>query len=280
MIQKSYENNKPTLYIVPTPIGNLEDITYRAVKILKEVNYILAEDTRVTGLLLKHLDITSNLIACHKFNEKKVSEKVIKLLEEGNNIALVTDRGTPLISDPGLVVVQEVIKKEFNIVALPGPSAVLPALNMSGISADRFLFYGFLSNKDSAAKKELEMLKSIKFTIVLYESPFRVDKTLQNIKEIMGNCNISISREITKLHEEVFRGTVEDAIKEYNLPKGEFVIIIEPPIEETINIDDIVNEVFKEVKNGMSSKEAVKQISQKYKVSKNMLYNRYEELKK
>lgn len=276
MIQKSYEKNNSILYIVPTPIGNMEDITYRAVKVLSSVDVIFAEDTRVTNKLLNLLNIKNKVVACHKFNESKMADVAVNYLKEGKNIALVTDRGTPLISDPGSFVVSEVIKKNYSVVALPGASAFLPALNMSNISSERFLFYGFLNSKTSQARKELEMLKSINFTIILYEAPHRLYKTLQNILEILGNRVISISREITKVYEEVFRGTVEEALEIYKETKGEFVIIIksEDSNQET-DIDYLLNEVDRLVKLGVKSKDAVKEVSLHYNFSKNELYNLY-----
>ena len=160
MVQKSYDRENGNLYIVPTPIGNLKDITYRAVEILTNVDAIFAEDTRVTIQLLNSLSIKNKVYPCHKFNEVKVSKNILNLLDKEKNIALVTDRGTPLISDPGSVVVDSVIKAGYNVIALPGASAVLPALNMSNISSERFLFYGFLSSKESQSIKELEMLQN------------------------------------------------------------------------------------------------------------------------
>lgn len=279
MIQKSYENDYSNLYIVPTPIGNLKDITYRAVEILKSVDAIFAEDTRVTNQLLNNLDIKNKVYPCHKFNEVKVSESVINLLSQNKNVALVTDRGTPLISDPGSIVVSNVIKSNYNVIALPGACAILPALNMSNISAEKFLFYGFLSSKEGEKIKELSMLKSINFTIILYEAPHRLYKTLQNINEILGNRNISISREISKLHEEVFRGTVKEALEFYIEVKGEIVIVIEKGNLD-IDYDSLLNSVKELIELGISPKDAIKKISKDYDVSKNILYNMYEEKKK
>lgn len=279
MIQKSYESENGNLYIVPTPIGNLEDITYRAVKILKSVDAIYAEDTRVTVQLLNSLGIKNKVYSCQKFNEAKASVNVINLLSQGKNVAIVTDRGTPLISDPGSLVVENTIKLGYNVIALPGACAILPALNMSGISSLRFLFYGFLSSKEGQTIRELEMLKSIKFTIVLYEAPHRLNKTLQNIYKIFGNSHISISREISKIHEEVFRGTVEEALEVYKEVKGEIVIVIASSNDD-INYEDMLREVYKKIDGGISSKDAIKEVSKEFAVSKNVLYNMYEERKR
>lgn len=279
MIQKSYESDKSNLYIVPTPIGNLGDMTYRAVETLRKVDAIFAEDTRVTIQLLNSFDIKNKVYQCQKFNEVKASKSVLSLLSQGKNVAIVTDRGTPLISDPGSLVVDNVIKEGYNVIALPGACAFLPALNMSGISSERFFFYGFLSSKDSQAIHELEMLKNIKFTTVLYEAPHRLSKTLQNIYKILGNRYISISREISKVYEEVFRGTVIEAIDFYKEVKGEIVIVIEAS-KEKINYNEMLQEVIKRIKDGNSSKDAIKMVSKEFDVSKNILYNMYEESKK
>ena len=279
MVQKNYERDSGNLYIVPTPIGNLKDITYRAVQILSSVDAIFAEDTRVTTQLLNNLNISNKVFQCHKFNEVQASKSVLKLLSEGKNLAIVTDRGTPLISDPGSLVVNNVIKEGYNVIALPGPSALLPALNMSNISSEKFLFYGFLNSKESKSLKELEMLSKLKFTIVLYEAHHRLAKTLQNIYKIMGNRQISISREISKLHEEVFRGTVQEAINYYVNIKGEFVIVIEKNNEE-VDYESLFLEVIDLIEDGVSSKDAIRDVAKKYDVSKNILYNMYEERKK
>lgn len=279
MVQNSYKNEKGNLYIVPTPIGNLKDITYRAVEVLQSVDAIFAEDTRVTIQLLNNLGIKNKVYSCHKFNEEKVSGSVINLLNNKNNIAIVTDRGTPLISDPGNVVVENVINAGYNVIALPGACAILPALNMSNISSEKFLFYGFLSSKDSQSLEELSMLKNINFTIVLYEAPHRLYKTLQKILQILGNRRISISREISKLHEEVFRGTVNEALEFYTDVKGEIVIVIEKG-KQVNDYDKALFEVKELVNLGVTSKNAIKKVSKDYNVSKNLLYNMYEEDKK
>lgn len=281
MIQKSYNKDKSILYIVPTPIGNLKDITYRAVEILTEVDVIFAEDTRVTKQLLTLLNINNKVIACHKFNESKMSETAIKFLQDEKNIALVTDRGTPLISDPGNLVVKTVIENNFSVVALPGACAFLPALNMSNISSDRFLFYGFLNSKESIAIKELEMLKNINFTIILYEAPHRILKTLQNIKKILGNKVISISREISKIHEEIFRGTVDEALNIYKDAKGEFVIIIEnSEIKKENDFEKMFNDITHLIDLGVKSNVAIKEIAKQNNINKNELYDFYQGRKK
>lgn len=280
MIQESYRNGIASLYLIPTPIGNLDDMTPRGIKILQEVKCVFCEDTRETSLLFTHLNISGKkLIPCHKFNESKVSNELINELKKGTDIALVTDRGTPLISDPGEVVVKKVIEAGFNVITLPGANAILPALGSSGITSEHFLFYGFLSNKEIEAGKQLKMLNSEKYTIILYESPKRLNKTLQNILKNMGNRNISISREITKMYETVFRGNVEEAIETFNNVKGEIVIVIES-LDIEVDSSSSLDDVKELISLGLSSKDSITYIAKKYNISKNTLYNEYERSKK
>lgn len=278
MIQKSYENDKASCYIVPTPIGNMKDMTERGKEVLEMVDAIFAEDTRVTQVLLNLLGIKKKLYQSQKFNEAQASLTALKYLKEGKNIAIVTDRGTPLISDPGSLVVDNIIKSGFNVIALPGACAFVPALNMSNINQEKFLFYGFLSSKESQAVKELEELKNINFTIVLYEAPHRLYKTLQNILEIVGNINISISREITKMHEEVFRGTVSEAIDYYRNVKGEIVIVLDNNLVK-VDYFKYLTEVKELISLGVKPNDSIKYISKKYLVSRNILYDMLEEEK-
>ena len=226
MSQKSYDN-KPSLYLIPTPIGNMEDITLRAINILKQVDVVFSEDTRETAKLLNYLDINKKLISCHKFNEDKVYDKVLEYLSNGISVGLVSDRGTPAISDPGYVAAYHAIKEGYNVIGLPGATAFVPALIMSGINPNKFLFYGFLDSKKSSKKKELEELKQEKYTLIFYESPYRVRETLELIYEIFGDRSVSVSREISKKYEEVYRGKINEVLEELIEPKGEFVIIVE-----------------------------------------------------
>ena len=272
MSQKSYDG-KPTLYLIPTPIGNMEDITLRSINILKEVDVIFSEDTRETLKLLNYLNISKKLISCHKFNEDKVYLKVIEYLENGNNVGLVTDRGTPIISDPGYVSAYNVIEKGYNVVGLPGATAFVPALITSGINPNQFLFYGFLDSKKSHKKKELEELRNNKYTMIFYESPFRVIETIELINEIMGKRNISISREISKKYEEIYRGTPEEVLQELTEPKGEFVIIVEGNTkEESFDNIDILEHVNMLINEGKSEKDAIKQVAKLHNLTKNEVY--------
>lgn len=278
MIQKSYDGS-PTLYIVPTPIGNLEDITIRALNILKEVDVIFAEDTRTTKQLLNHFDINNKLISSHLYNENQNEEKEIDYLKQGKNIAIVSDRGTPVISDPGFILVKNAIENGYNVVCLPGPTAVIPALVMSGLSGGPFTFYGFLNSKESKRKKELEKLKSHPYPIAFYEAPHRLNKTLNNIYEIFGNRNIAIVREISKKYEEVIRGAVENILKTVENLKGEIVIVIEGN-QETISFDNlsIKDHVNLYIEDGLTPNEAIKKVAKERNVPKSEIYNEYHNL--
>jgi len=275
MSQKSY-NNTPTLYLIPTPIGNMEDITLRAINILKEVGVIFSEDTRVTGILLKHLDIKKKLIASHEHNETKNQELALSYLKQGYNIGLVTDRGTPIISDPGYGIAKYVIEQGYNVVGLPGATALIPALIVSGLNPAPFLFYGFLNNKESKAIKELETLKNIKATMLFYEAPHRLEKTLGNMLDVFGNRQISISREISKRYEEVYRGTIKEVIEETKDAKGEFVIVVEGNTEVKFYDNlSVVEHVNLYVDEDMKLMDAIKKVAKERNVSKSDIYNEY-----
>lgn len=278
MIQKSYENSEyGKLYLIPTPIGNLDDITLRAIKTLEMVDIVYAEDTRETLNLLKYLKINKKVESCHKYTEMKHKDKIVQILKLGKNIGYVTDRGTPLISDPGNVIVDESIKQNITVIALPGPNALLPAINMSGLSNERFLFYGFLNSKQSLAKKELIDLKDIKQTIIFYESPHRITDTLSQLLDVFGNRNIAIVREISKIHEEVIRDNIENILKISDTLKGEMVIIVEGNTkEETLEVN-YTEEIDKLLTQGYSKRDAIREIADKYNVSKNKLYNEFKE---
>ena len=221
--------NNPQLYIVPTPIGNLDDITLRAIETLKLSDIILAEDTRHANKLLSHYKIQTKVSSYHLKNEHKKVEEYVKMLINGSTVSLITDAGTPCISDPGFLLIREAIKNNILITCLPGPTAFIPALVMSGLPSDSFIFEGFLPRKKGRKSKLYEISQNTKTTI-LYESPFRIIKTLSDMKETIGSeRKIAIVREISKIYEEVFRGTIEEAILEYNerTIKGEFVICLD-----------------------------------------------------
>ncbi len=216
------------LYIVPTPVGNMEDMTYRAVRILKEVDLVLAEDTRTSGILLKHFDIRNQLMSHHKFNEHGTSAGIVSRLQAGENVALISDAGTPGISDPGFFLVREAVKAGIEVQCLPGATAFVPALVSSGLPCDRFAFEGFLPQKKGRQSK-IESLKEEQRTMIFYESPYRVVKTLEQFAEAFGATRqVSVCREISKLHEESVRGSLEEVIAHFKEkePKGEIVIVL------------------------------------------------------
>ena len=217
------------LYIVPTPVGNMEDMTYRAIRILKEVDLVLAEDTRTSGILLKHYEIRNSLMSHHKFNEHGTSSGIVNRLLAGENIALISDAGTPGISDPGFYLVREAIKAGIEVQCLPGATAFVPALVASGLPCDRFAFEGFLPQKKGRQTK-LESLKDEQRTMIFYESPYRLVKTLEQFAEHYGgDRQVSVCREISKIHEESVRGTLDEVTAHFKekTPKGEIVVVLE-----------------------------------------------------
>ncbi len=216
------------LTVVPTPIGNLEDMTFRAIRVLKEADLILAEDTRTTGFLLKHFEIQNRMLSHHKFNEHKSVEQIAQRIKSGENIALVSDAGTPAISDPGFMLVRECVRIGVDVECLPGATAFVPALVASGLPNEKFCFEGFLPQK-KGRQTRLQELAVEPRTIIFYESPYRLVKTLSQFKEFMGeDRQVSVSREISKIHEETVRGTLAEVIEHFtqNEPKGEIVIIL------------------------------------------------------
>ncbi len=216
------------LYIVPTPVGNLEDMTLRAIRVLKEADLVLAEDTRTSGVLLKHFQIQQHLISHHKFNEHGTSANVVERLKAGQTVALISDAGTPGISDPGFFLVREAVRAGIEVQTLPGATAFVPALVSSGLPCDRFCFEGFLPQKKGRQSK-IESLRDEERTMIFYESPYRVIKTLQQFSDVFGpDRQVSVCREISKVHEESIRGTLAEAIAHFtdHEPRGEFVIVL------------------------------------------------------
>ena len=280
MSQKSYDGS-PTLYLIPTPIGNMEDITLRALNLLKSVEVIFCEDTRVTGQLLKYYNIEKKLISSHNYNEKKNKEKLLEYLNNGLSVGLVSDRGTPIISDPGYELAKCAIENNFNVVSIPGATALIPALTSSGISPMPFYFYGFFKSNDTARKKELENLKNIGATLIFYEAPHRIKKTLDDIKNVLGNRKISISREISKKFEEIYRENVWEIINQDNDYKGEIVIVVEgnKNIQEFKNIS-IKEHVDLYIEDGKSIMEAIKIVSKERGLKKSQVYDEYHNIEK
>lgn len=217
-----------TLYLVPTPVGNLEDITFRALKVLKEADLVLAEDTRTSGILLKHFEIKKPMLSYHKFNEHQTVDRVVERLKGGETVAVVSDAGTPGISDPGFLVAREAIRAGIEVITLPGATAFVPALVSSGLPCDKFCFEGFLPQK-KGRQTRLNALQEETRTIIFYESPHRIVKTLEQFLEVFGaDRPVSVCREISKIHEESVRGTVEEVLAHFkaNEPRGEFVIVL------------------------------------------------------
>ena len=277
MIQKSYDN-KASLYLVPTPIGNLEDITFRAISVLKSVDIILCEDTRESTKLLKHYDINKKLIACHEFNEDKILDKVRNLLDSGKNIALISDQGSPIISDPGFVLARYLINNGYNVISLPGPTAFVPALSSSGIDPSPFIYYGFLNSKKSKREIELKKLVNYPYSIIFYEAPHRLNSTLKSILDIFGDRNISISREISKKYETIYRDKISNLIDNIEL-KGEFVIIVEGN-KELIDYSELdIVEHVKLYLDDLSEMDAIKRVAKERGVSKSEIYKKYHDSK-
>ena len=274
MSQKSY-NGTATLYVIPTPIGNLDDITLRAINTLKEVEAVFAEDTRVTAQLLNHLNISKKIFSNYKYNEKKNEAKLLEYLSNNQSVAVVSDRGTPGISDPGFELVKIALKHNFNVVSLPGATAFVPALTMSGIETDHFLFYGFLDSKSGKRKTELEKLKNLNFTLILYEAPHRIKDMLLDVLEVMGNRNICVAREISKKYEEVYRGKVNEVLNEIEDIKGEIVVIVEGCEAIDYNEISIVEHVNSYIKEGFSVMDSIKKVAHDRKLNKNEVYKEY-----
>ncbi len=264
------------LYLVATPIGNLEDITFRAIRILKEVDIILAEDTRKTLKLLNHYDIQKPLISFYRHNEGVKSEHVLSLLEEGKNLALVSDAGTPAISDPGEDLVKLLIEHDIKIVPIPGSVACIQGLICSGFDVSKFAFEGFLSINKRCRKERLEILKNEERTIVFYEAPHKLKRTLQDFKEAFGgDRRIVLAREITKIHEEMLRLTVDEAIAYYeeNEVKGEFVIVLEGVHKKEEIVEETIKELMEQyLEEGYDKKEAMKLVAKKKGISKSEVY--------
>lgn len=269
-----------TLYLIATPIGNLEDLTLRALRILKEVDLIACEDTRRTAILLNHYGITTPRTSYHEHNEARRSAEFVGLLKEGKSIALVTDAGMPLISDPGQILVSACRREGIPVTPVPGPSAALSALAGSGLPSDRFLFSGFLAPKSSARRKQLEELGSFKHTIILYEAPHRLAAALEDICSVLGNRQACLARELTKLHEEWIHGTLPeilDTVKSRGGLKGEITLVIapgepQPPAPPPdLSLPDEVEEEAR--RTGVSHKEALKAVARRRGIPRREAYS-------
>lgn len=275
----NFEGEGAILYLVGTPIGNLSEMTPRALEILSDVEYVAAEDTRNSGLLLNHFNIHKPFISCHEHNEEEAASKIISLLESGHSVAYVSDAGYPCISDPGTRLVKAALEHGIKISVVSGPSALLNALAGSGLPTDHFYFHGFLESKEAVRKNQLQELFNKKETLIFYEAPHRIDKTLKTMYEVFGDRRACIARELTKKHEEFIRGTLgELAQLEPETLKGEMAIVVEGNSEETLAfVDD--EKILKFVKSltdvGISTKDAIRQASAVLKISKNYIYSLY-----
>jgi len=275
-MQKSFKDPKPTLFVVATPIGNLKDISYRAIEILNEVDVILAEDTRTSSVLLNHYQIKKQMISYHEFNKDQKESRVISLLNEGKNLALISDAGTPGINDPGYEIIKKVIDSGYYVVSIPGASALLAALVTSGLIIQPFTFLGFLPRKQAEMKKILTDYVNRKETLIIYESPLRIKKTLQVIYQVLGERNISLARELTKTFETIIRTTLSQALEIEHNPKGEYAIIIEGDhLSQTEFSETIVEHVSRLVKQGESEKDAMKLVSVERSIPKSEVYQAY-----
>jgi 16S rRNA (cytidine1402-2'-O)-methyltransferase len=285
--QKSFdqEQTKGILYLVPTPIGNLEDMSFRAIRILKEADYIAAEDTRNSKKLCNYFEIDTPLMSYHEHNKETSGRKVIDLLKEGAKIALISDAGLPTISDPGFELVVSAVGEQLTVVPLPGANAALTALIASGLSTQPFYFFGFLDRQKKEKRRQLEQLRDIQATTILYEAPHRLKETLLLINEVMGDRNIALCRELTKRYEEFIRGTVSELIgwATEDVVRGEFCLIIEKGElisnqetslwwEELSALEHVKHYI---AVKGLSSKEAIKQTAKDRNVNKRDIYHIY-----
>lgn len=273
--QKSFENDKPTLFLVPTPIGNKQEMTPRAIEVLNEVNVIACEDTRTSGQLLKDFGIHKRLISYQNFNEDSSSKGIINLLSQGQNVALISDAGYPLLSDPGQRVVQEATALGYNVVPLSGCNAMLNGLVASGLVVQPFIFVGFLPASRTDCYKKLNEYKNYPMTLVFYETPHRIEKMLEAALEVLGDRRCCLARELTKVHEEFLRGTIKEVLAACQDLKGEMVVIIEgnhDEPEKDIDYSNLIRMVNEAMEMGLTKSDAVKQTAQKTGVSKNTIY--------
>lgn len=274
----NFQGPSPLLYLIATPIGNLSEMSPRALEILTQTDFIAAEDTRNSGQLMAHFSIKKPFISCHEHNENEAADQIISLLKEGKKVCYMSDAGYPTVSDPGQRLVSRCIKEGIKVSVVSGPSAAINALSISGLDTSHFYFEGFLPAKESEKCAELMDLSSRKETIIFYESPHRITKTLAVMEEILGDRQATICRELTKAHEEVIRGTLKEflSIDEDSL-RGEMVIIVEgsKEKEDALNEAQLINEIETRVKEGKKAKEAAKEVSLRFGISKNQAYELY-----
>ncbi len=270
----SFASCGATLYLVATPIGNLDDMTYRAIETLKSVKYIYAEDTRNSGVLLKHFNIDTPLRSYHEFNKELKDQEIIDLLESGNDIAIISDAGNPIISDPGYNICLSAIENDIKVTTIPGACAYITALVSSGIPPMPNTFVGFLDSKKTKRREELLKYKFYDHTIIFYEAPHRILETLEDMLEILGDRYICLARELTKKYEELIRGNISEIIKDTNMLKGEMVIIVSGYKEENIEINPMLK-IEELISLGYKTNDAIKEISKNYSIDRRSLYDDY-----
>ncbi|WP_244833975.1 16S rRNA (cytidine(1402)-2'-O)-methyltransferase [Clostridium sp. BJN0001] len=268
--------------LIPTPIGNLKDITFRAVETLEAADYIAAEDTRQSLKLLNHFNIKKPMLSYHKFNEQGKGNKIIELAKSGSKIAIISDAGTPGISDPGSVIVTKCIEENVDFEVLPGATAITTALVYSGLDTTKFLFRGFLPRENKERKQIIDEISSNKETLIFYEAPHRLLSTLSYLNETFGNRNIAVCRELTKIYEQIFRGNIQQSIEYFseNKPKGEFVLVVEGKTDEEIKKENeekwadlsIEDHIVKYIREGKTKKEAIKMVALDRNMPKNEVY--------
>ena len=273
-MQISFKDKKPTLYLVATPIGNLDDMTFRAIDTLKNVEVIFAEDTRTSGILMKHFNITTKLSSYHDHQKYDKIDDVIKYLKDGFDVALISDAGTPGISDPGYELIEAVIDNDFYVVSIPGAVASITALVSSGLQIQPHSFIGFLPRKNSEIKTFLNKYKELDQTLIFYESPFRVSKTLSVMYDVFGNRKVVISRELTKIYETIIRTTLKKAITLDINTKGEYIIMVEGFDNSNIELPSIMELYDKYLKTDMNEKDILKQIAVDLNISKKEVYQK------
>lgn len=270
---KTFNNNSPILYLIATPIGNLKEMSPRALETIEQMDIIAAEDTRNAFSLLTNYGIKKELFSLREHNEIEASKKLLEKIQDGKKVVYMSDAGYPCISDPGYLLVQEMIKNGVNVSTISGSSAFINALVASGLETKHFYFYGFLPAKENEAKAELEQLKDIKETIIFYEAPHRIMKTLNLINESFGNRNVCLARELTKINEEFIRGTLNELITlDEATIKGEIVLIVEGnKNEKTIDDNEIIARINYFVDLGLSQKDAINVVSEEFKINKNYI---------
>ncbi len=277
----SSPKDKISLYLVATPIGNLSDISERALETLENADFIAAEDTRKTGVLLAHYSIKKPLVSYYEHNLRQRGEEIIARLEAGETCALVSDAGMPAVSDPGEQLVKQCYEHGLKVSAIPGPCAFVSAIAISGLSTKRFTFEGFLSTAKNSRRERLESVKTLEHTLIFYEAPHKLQGLLEDILQVLGDRRISLVREISKIYEQVMLTTVSEAIEYYkeNEPKGEFVLVIEGAAEEKEEVSDetLEKEFFELVEGGMTRTFAAKTLARKYNLSKREIYERFKE---